>query len=161
VPELDNGTQFWLSRDGGAAAFLAGPAERAEGGVTISILDVATREVTPIEGAVIGYPSERIPSDHIAFSVDGTHLYWIDVVAKSDEEVSGTIYRARYDGSELTQLATIKAILFVFSPDRSMVLYSDSSALWVVGVEGGDARSLVEDTSARWPPASWRPLPTP
>jgi len=159
VPELDNGTQFWLSRDGQAAAFLAGPAERAEGGVTISILDLATGGVTPIEGAVIGYPSEGIPPDHIAFSPDGAHLYWIDVVATSDEAVSGTIYRARSDGSELTQLAALKAILFVFSPDRSMVLYSDSSALWVVGVEGGDARSLVEDTGARWPPASWRPLP--
>jgi len=159
VPELDNGTQFWLSRDGGAAAFLADPAERAEGGVTISILDLAPGGVTPIEGAVIGYPSEGIPPDHIAFSPDGAYLYWIDVVATSEENLSGTIYRARSDGSELTQLATIKAILFVFSPDRSMVLYSDSSALWVVGVEGGDARSLVEDTGARWPPASWRPLP--
>ena len=159
VPELDNGTQFWLSRDGGAAAFLADPAERAEGGVTISILDLATGGVTPIGGAVIGYPSEGIPPDHIAFSPDGAYIYWIDVVATSEEDLSGTIYRARSDGPELTQLATIKAILFVFSPDRSMVLYSDSSALWVVGVEGGDARSLVEDTGARWPPASWRPLP--
>jgi len=159
VPELDNGTQFWLSRDGAAAAFLADPAERAEGGVTISILNLTTGGVTPIEGAVIGYPSEAIPPDHIAFSPDGAYIYWIDVVATSEEDLSGTIFRARSDGSELTQLATIKAILFVFSPDRSMVLYSDSSALWVVGVEGGDARSLVEDTGARWPPASWRPLP--
>ena len=62
VPELDNGTQFWLSRDGGAAAFLAGPAERAEGGVTISILNLTTGGVAPIEGAVVGYPSEGIPS---------------------------------------------------------------------------------------------------
>jgi dipeptidyl aminopeptidase/acylaminoacyl peptidase len=159
VPELDNGTQFWLSRDGQAAAFLAGPAEREEGGVTVSILDLATLNVTPIEGAVIGYPSEAIPPDHIAFSADGAHLYWVDVVAKSDEEVSGTIYRARSDGSELTQLATVGAVLFAFSPDRTRVLYTVESALWVAGVDGGDARSLVENVGGRWPPAAWRPLP--
>jgi Tol biopolymer transport system component len=159
VPELDNGTQFWLSRDGQAAAFLAGPAERAEGGVNISILDLATGGTTPIEGAVIGYPSEAIPPDHIAFSPDGAYLYWIDVVAASGEDLSGTIYRARSDGSELTQLGTISATLFVFSPDRSKVLYSDASAVWVASVDGTDAHSLVEDTGARWPPATWRPLP--
>ena len=108
------------------------------------MLDLATRKVTPVEGAVIGYPSEGIPPDHIAFSPDGAYLYWIDVVATSDQDVSGTIYRARSDGSELTQLATVKATLFAFSPDRTMVLYSDGSALWVAGVDGGDARSLVE-----------------
>jgi Tol biopolymer transport system component len=159
VPELDNGTQFWLSRDGQAAAFLAGPADRAEGGVNISILDLATGGATPIEGAVIGYPSEAIPPDHIAFSPDGAYLYWIDVVAASGENLSGTIYRARADGSELTQLGTISATLFVFSPDRSKVLYSDSSAVWVASVDGTDVHSLVEDTGARWPPATWRPLP--
>jgi hypothetical protein len=162
VPELDNGAQFWLSRDGQVAAFLAGPAERAEGGVVISILDLATREVTAIEGAVIGYPSERIPPDHIAFSADRAHLYWVDVVTTSGEEgISSTIYRARSDGSELTQLATVKAILFTFSPDRTRVLYFDGSAVWVAGVDGGGARSLVEAVAVGWPPAVWRPLPTP
>lgn len=159
VPELDNGTQFWLSRDGQTAAFLAGPAERAEGGVTISMLDLTTREVTAVEGAVIGYPSEGIPPGHIAFSPDGAYLYWIDVVATSDQDLSGTIYRARSDGSELTQLATVKATLFAFSADRTMVLYSDGSALWVAGVDGGGARSLVEGVGEHWPPAAWRPEP--
>ena len=82
VPELDNGTQFWLSRDGGAAAFLAGPAERAEGGVIISILDLATGGVTPIEGAVIGYPSEADPLPITSLSPrTAPIIYWIDVVA--------------------------------------------------------------------------------
>ena len=159
VPELDNGTQFWLSPDGQAAAFLAGPAARPEGGVTISILDLTTRNVTAIEGAVIGYPSEAIPYDHVAFSVDGAHVYWVDVVTKSGQDRSGTIYRARPDGSELTQLATVKATLFSFSPDRTMVLYSDGAALWVAGVDGSDARSLAEVVAMGWPPAAWRPLP--
>jgi len=163
VPELDNGTQFWLFRDGEVGAFLAGPAERAEGGVVISILHLATGDATAIEGAVIGYPSEMIPPDHIAFSVDGAYLYWVDVVAKSDQNLSqnlsGTIYRARSDGSELTQLGVLSAMLFTFSPDRSMVLYFDGGALSVAGVDGGDARSLVENVGGRWPPATWRPLP--
>ena len=160
VPELDNSTQFWLSRDGQAAAFLAGPAQRAEGGATISILDLATGKVTAIEGAVIGYPSEGIPSDHIAFSPDGAYLYWVDVV--SDQQgLSGTIYRAKSDGSGLTQLGVVEGVLFGFSPDRTMVLFSDGSTLWVAGVDGSDVRSLVEGVGGRWPPAAWRPLPTP
>jgi Tol biopolymer transport system component len=159
VPQLDNGTQYWLSRDGQTAAFLAGPAERAEGGATISILDLAIGNVTPIAGAAIGYPSEGIPSEHIAFSADGAYLYWIDVVTRSGQDLSGTIYRARSDGSELTQLATIKATLFAFSPDRTMVLYSDGGALWVAGVDGSGARSLAEGAGVRWPPGTWRPLP--
>ena len=159
VTELNDGAQFWLSRDGQTAAFLPGKADRTEGGATISILNLATRKVVPVEGAVIGYPSEGIPPDHIAFSPDGAYLYWIDVVATSDQDLSGTIYRARSDGSELTQLATVKATLLAFSPDRTMVLYSDGSALWVAGVDGGAARSLVDGVGSHWPPAAWRPLP--
>jgi Tol biopolymer transport system component len=160
VPELDNSTQFWLSRDGQAAAFLSGSAQRAEGGAAISILDLATRQATPIEGAAIGYPSEGIPSDHIAFSADGAYLYWVDVVT-GEEGLSGTIYRAQSDGTGLTQLAVVKGMLFAFSPDRTMVLYSDGSTLSVAGVDGGNVRSLAEMTGGRWPPAAWRPLPTP
>jgi len=159
VPELDNGTQFWLSRDGQAAAFLAGPAERAEGGVTISILDLTIGGATPIEGGVIGYPSERIPPDHIAFSPDGVYLYWADVVTESDQNLSGTIYRARVDGSELTELGVLSATLFTFSPDRTMVLYFDGSAVWVAGIDGSGAHSLVEAVALGWPPAVWRPGP--
>jgi hypothetical protein len=29
----------------------------------------------------------------------------------------------------------------------------------VASVDGTDAHSLVEDTGARWPPATWRPEP--
>jgi len=160
VPELDNGVQFWLASDGQAAAFLAGPADRVEGGVTISILDLTTGGVTPIQGAVIGYPSERIPTDHIAFSPDGAYLYWVDVVTKADQELTGTIYRARPDGSELTQLGALNANLFIFSPDRTRVLYFDGSALSVGGVEGGAGRLVVEEgADLGWPLATWRPLP--
>jgi len=160
VPELDNGVQVWLSRGGRAAAFLSGAAQRAEGGATISILDLATRKVTAIEGAVIGYPSEGIPSDHIAFSPDGAYLYWVDVLATSGQEgLSGAIHRAKSNGSELTELGVLNATLFSFSPDRTKVLYSEGSALWVAGVDGNGARSLAEGVGVRWPPAAWRPLP--
>ena len=158
VAELDNGTQFWLTRDGQRAAFLAGPAERTEGGVTISIIDLATHKVTPIEGAVVGYPSEAIPGDHIAWSPDGAFVYWIDVVA-SDQDISGTIYRARSDGSGSTQLAVLSGIVFNLSPDRTKVLYYDGTGLSVAGVDGSDVRSLVQGAGGRWPPAVWRPLP--
>jgi Tol biopolymer transport system component len=159
VPELDNSTQFWLSRDGRTAAFLAGPAERPEGGVKISILDLATGGVTPIEGAVIGYPSESIPGDHIAFSPDGSDLYWVDVVAKSDQGPAGTIYRARADGSGLTQLSVLNAILFTFSPDRNRVLYSNGSVVWTAGTDGSNAQTLIQGVDLGSPPAVWRPLP--
>ena len=159
VPELDNGAQFWLSRDGQTAAFLVGAAERPEGGMTISVLDLASLKATPIEGAVIGYPSEGIPSDHVAFSVDGAYVYWVDAVASSDQSLSSTIYRARSDGSRLTRLAALSATLVTFSPDRTKVLYFDGSAVWVSGVDGSGARSLVQAAAVGWPPAVWRPQP--
>jgi Tol biopolymer transport system component len=160
VPQLDNGTQFWLSRDGRTAAFLGGPAERTEGGVTISVLDLATGAVTPVEGAVIGYPSEGIPPDHIAFSPDGAYLYWVDVVTTSGQEgLSGAVHRAKSDGSELTELGLINAALFAFSPDRTRVLYFDGSAVGVAGIDGGDVHTLAEGVSVGWPPAVWRPAP--
>jgi hypothetical protein len=159
VPELDNSTQFWLSRDGRTAAFLAGPAERPEGGITISILDLATGGVTPVEGAVIGYPSERIPTDHIAFSPDGAYVLWVDVVALEGQRLAGTIYRSRLDGSELTQLAALNAVLFTFSPDRSRVLYFDGAAVRTAGIDGANAQTLVESADLGSPPAAWRPVP--
>lgn len=101
LPDLDNGSQFWLTPDGQIAAFLAGPVERPEGGggLTIAMLDLATREVTPIEGAVIGFPGAEFPPDHMSFSADGAYLYWVDVVSGRQSGTSGTVYRARSDGS--------------------------------------------------------------
>jgi Tol biopolymer transport system component len=119
--------------------------------------------VTLVEGAVIGNPSELkwIPPEKVAFSVDGDYLYWVDVVAKSGQEgLSGTIYRAKADGSELTQLAVLTAGVYTFSPDRTKILYSDGNTLWVAGVDGGDSRLLVEQVGG-WPPGVWRPFPTP
>jgi hypothetical protein len=163
LPELDNGSQFWLTPDGQAATFLAGSSERPEGGLTIAILDLATHKVTSMEGAAFGFPGSEIPPDHIAFSADGAYLHWVDVVFRQSGP-SGTIYRARSDGSGLTQLATAEGSVFVFSPDRTRMLYSpdrDRQSLWVAGVDGSDAQLLVEGIRADWSRAAWRPPPTP
>jgi len=167
LPELDNGSsQFWLTPDGRAAAFRAGPVERPEGGggLTVAILDLATHEVTPIEGAVVGFPGSEFPPDHIAFSADGAYLYWVDVVSGSQSGTSGTVHRARPDGSGLAQLAMAEGSVFVFSPDRTRVLYSpdrDRQSLWVAGVDGSDVHLLVEGIRADWSRAAWRPQPAP
>jgi hypothetical protein len=116
-----------------------------------------------MEGAAFGFPGSEIPPDHIAFSADGAYLHWVDVVFRQSGP-SGTIYRARSDGSGLTQLATAEGSVFVFSPDRTRMLYSpdrDRQSLWVAGVDGSDAQLLVEGIRADWSRAAWRPPPTP
>lgn len=117
VPQLDNTTQFWVSPDGSKAAFLSGAAQRPEGGATISILDFATRHVTPVQDATIGFPSESVPSRQVAFSPDGTKFYWADATSEP-----AAIFRANIDGSGLTRLGSVPSI-FVTLSDEGLVAY--------------------------------------
>jgi hypothetical protein len=95
VPQLDDSAQFWPSPDGSRAIFLGGGGP-GEGGNAMAILDFASLNVTPIEGATIGYPSHGIPSRQMAFSTDGTKFYWADA-GSEPAVISGKYGRLRAD----------------------------------------------------------------
>jgi Tol biopolymer transport system component len=160
VPELDDSVhQFWLSPDSRALAFLSGPADRPDGGHTISVLDLTTLTVTPIQGSAIGFGSEWIPDDHLAFSKDGAQIYWADVV-----QTAATIHGANVDGTGLTTVSTFEGSSFAFSPDLDKMAHSGReygglATLWVASIDGSDARVLAEGIPRHVPPAAWRPTP--
>lgn len=154
VPELDS-TQFWVSPDRWAIAFLV----RQPGARTmISVLDLATRRVSPIEDSAIGFPSEGIPFQHVALSADGTKILFAD--AGNARTIA--IYRANRDGTNLTNLGTIDGHEVAFSPDGTKVAYliQGPHQVGVVNVDGGDRHVLRDATS--WGGhilVAWRPAP--
>jgi len=159
VPQLDNSTQFWLSPDGITAIVLRPSAGRP----SLGILNLSSLEFTPIPGSVISYPSDFIPQSQLAFSANGSQIYWFDG--------SDAIHKADIDDGSLTQVGRLAGDFFLaFSPDLTRVLYlvlSDAPPaapggplpwnLWVANIDGSDARLVAENAAG----AVWRPPPTP
>jgi len=148
VQELDDGRQHWLSPNGAKAAFFLWQGPHLE----LTILDFATLTGTAVQGSNTGYPSEGLPFGYVAFSPDGSLVYWND-------PGSAGIYRARTDGTGMIKLAGIRASLLQFSPDLTRFLYFANSdtgrELWVCNIDGSDAVQIG--------PAgitfAWRPTP--
>jgi Tol biopolymer transport system component len=140
--------QYWLSPDGARVAFLAA------GDCGLSLLDFSTLLQTPIQGAVLSYPSEGVPEAQVAFSPDGAWLYWASVASGSD---AATIYRARADGSELSELGTVPGIRVWFSGDATKVAYLTRGevvpTLWVSNLDGGGGVEIGSATDV----VAWQP----
>ncbi|MBI4301037.1 MAG: PD40 domain-containing protein [Chloroflexi bacterium] len=148
LAQFDNGIQFWMSLDSQSAVFISG---FGEAGLRLSILDFATLTVTPIVDSTISYPSERIPSSHVAFSPDSSHIYWAD--AKLPKMA---VYRAQSNGTGLTTLATLPSLHMRFSSDFTMIAYvvgGNPPTLWVAKIDGSGAIQIgpLRNTFA------WRP----
>ncbi len=128
VQELDDGRQHWLSPDGASAVFLSWRGLRLE----LTVLDFATLSSTPIEGSDTGYPSHSIPFGYVAFSPDGSLIYWYDPGSEG-------IYRARADGTGMIKLASVLAMIVEFSPDLTRVAYLPAigpDGLWIANIDG-------------------------
>ncbi len=150
VPQLDNDAQFWLSPDGHSLAFY-----RRD---SISFLDLSTGAVSPIPNAIPNL-REWIPPDHVAFSPDGSQLFWADLPIAAEEPHPSVIYRADVDGGGMKKIGEIESVEIRFSPDRTKVLYNGAGtegdrALWVANIDGSEAHLVAEGA---WP-AAWRPL---
>jgi Tol biopolymer transport system component len=156
TPDLDN-TDFWLSADEDTVAFVALRARDYR----LAMLNLSDLQSTPIAASIIGYGSDFIPQNQLAFSPDGSQVYWADLGGS----VPPAIYKANRDGSGLTKLFDLPGWFGGFSPDlRSMLYYINHrpgggdrwpNELWVSNVDGSDARLLAERVS--W--AAWRPTP--
>jgi Tol biopolymer transport system component len=153
VPELDNGTQFWLSPDGGIAAV----ARREAGSWHLGVLNLLTLQFTPVSGSAIRSRTDFVLRKQVAFSPDGSQIYWANSVGP---DVS-VIYVVNADGSGLTRASELPGAYVAFSSDLSRVLYLVSPGaqgrdLWVANIDGSDARLLAEDALG----GAWRPLPS-
>jgi Tol biopolymer transport system component len=169
LPELNNGTQFWLSPDGTTVAFLTDQSLHEKYDAEIALLDLASGEVTPIIGSVTAYPGEMIPRGNLAFSADGSHLCWAEVVTgPSGETYQGQpvyqtiarVYRATAGGGGLTKVGELPSGGVVPSANLERILYTTTSPpsndrpLRVANMDGSSARLLAENG---WY-AAWRPL---
>ena len=155
IPELDNFTEFWLSPDGVTAVVL----KPSAGLPSLGILNLSSLEFTPIAGSVISYPSDFIPQSQLAFSADGSQIYWFDGI--------GAIYKTVSTRGGLTEVGRVPGDFFLtFAPDLTRVLYlvlSDAPPaapggplpwnLWVASIDGSDAHLVVEGALG----AVWRP----
>lgn len=153
IPELNSQSAsldrgLWLLPDQSKVVVL-----RREGG-DIGILDLATLRVAVIEGSVVSYPSEGIPFMHIVFSQDGSQIAWADVSGAPE----ATIYRARSDGTERVELATLAAGSVAFSPDLTRVAYivpvdgGPETTLWTANIDGSEAVEIGPGASPVWRP---------
>jgi len=149
VPELDS-TQFWVSPDSWAIAFLARQ-PGAGASTMLSVLDLATRRVSPVEGSAIGFPSEGIPVQHVNWSADGAKIFFVDV------RLETKVWTASRDGTGLTNLGTIGGMGASFSPDGTKVAYTDFKPklpnVVVANADGSEPNVLAD---AGWPVA-WQP----
>ena len=162
VPALDReGVEagprsYRLSPDGSKAVFMT--RDR-----TMAILDFLTLKVTRIEGATRRYPGDGAPGHpHLAFSRDDSQIVWADVVVPDNLLPDMTIYRVRSDGTGLTEVAKLPALMVEFSPDLQQVAYlalggevGVPATLWTANIDGSSAIEIGPVTSA----FAWQPQP--
>jgi Tol biopolymer transport system component len=141
VAELDNYAEFWLSPDR-ETAVVSSPT-----GPGLGIFDLSSLRFTPIVDSVIRFPSEFIPQSQLAFSSDGSQIYWADQGGRAPH----AIYRANIDGTGLTKIGEVPGWFVGFSPDLTRMLYFPSSGtlggLWLANIDGSDARLVAERAS--------------
>jgi WD40 repeat protein len=118
VPELDNGRQFWVSRDGTRAAVLTQGTGGTDGYPGLAMLAFPSREFKPIRNSVITYGSDHIPEEWVTFTANGSQIYWI-----TQWESGAAVFRANSDGTGLSKMAQFESPGAEFSPDLTMVAY--------------------------------------
>jgi hypothetical protein len=117
----------------------------------VGVLDASTLQVRLIPGSTIGYPSEGIPSDHLAWSGDGTRVAWADV-----QLPTARIQSAKADATDFRVDAMLSALRVSFATDLTKMTYlaiANEPQLWVANRDGGGAALLGPSTGD----VAWRP----
>ena len=130
----------------------------------LGILDLTTSLFTPIPRPIIRYPSDGIMRWQIAFTPDGSQVYWQDV---GGEEPA--IYRSQIDGSGLTKIGELPGGFSVeFSPDLTAIAYvvfdeqARALSLQASNIDGSGAVEIDKTPDIGTGGIfshSWRPLP--
>jgi DNA-binding CsgD family transcriptional regulator len=154
VPALDNNVNIWVAPGGQRGVFVSAI------GTDLWTIDFDTLETHPIAGARIccipGIHVYAFPRERVAFSQDGSTVYWID----GAEGGALTINRAALSDLTAETISSIpNAQWILFAPDLQHVLYTvgqESPQLWMAGIDGANPRMLAEVPDRFWPFA-WRP----
>lgn len=146
VPQLDSGPhiwanlrQFWVAPNGKTLAVLI-PVFEGQG---IAMLDLQSSQWNPIEGSIIRFGSDFIPSGAVKFSADSSQLYWVD-------NHPATVYRANSDGTGVKKMAVVPSSGAALSPDFTMMAYnviddqpdSGTITLYIANIDGTHLREI-------------------
>ena len=123
------------SRDG-KQIYALGTKERGE----LVRYDTKSKRFVPI--------LQGVSATNMTFSKDGN---WVTYLSYPDR----TLWRSRSDGAERMQLVSDGVGDPAISPDAQSVLFLQNGMIYVIGIDGGERRAIVNDRPA-WA-AEWSP----
>jgi len=123
------------SRDG-KQIYALGTKERGE----LVRYDTKSKRFVPI--------LQGVSATNVTFSKDGN---WVTYLSYPDR----TLWRSRSDGAERMQLVSDGVGDPAISPDAQSVLFLQNGMIYVIGIDGGERRAIVNDRPA-WA-AEWSP----
>jgi hypothetical protein len=149
-----NPSQYWLTPDRTEIVF---PNRVQQAGSALRRLRLDTGVVTAIEGAEISYPSDRVPANNLAFSMDGKRVLWVSSGGSGPQQ--GVLYEADSGSSKAKVVDMLRLPVVWFSPDSSLmatpVPTGNPNAMdLVIKRFGGQPLATYRSSGG---PVAWRP----
>jgi hypothetical protein len=151
LPAMDGSILVKRSPDARFAAFVNRGDAPPGTPFVVGVLDASTLQAKLIPSSSIGYPSEGIPSDHLAWTADSTRLAWADV-----QLPTARVQSAKADATDFRVDATLPALRVSFASDLSKLTYlalTSEPQLWVANRDGSGATPLGPSIGE----VAWRP----
>lgn len=151
-PEFDNARMLWVGPNGGKMIVLTDQRDPEGSGPGMAVYDFAQDLAVVIEGGYIGYPSEFIPHEQLAFSPDGARVYWANAA-----DAATSLWTASLEDAEAEKLGEVDSLFVAVSPSGLVASVGppQEAALGIVVIEDLAAGTRVEVGSGSLPFA-WR-----
>ena len=150
VPYLDNQRMVWVTADGSRVVTITDAWNNGRG---MAVYDFAQDLAVTIDGGYIGYPSDFIPNQQLAFSTDGSAAYWANAA-----EGPTSVWTARLDAPQAEKLGDVQSIFVAVSPSGKVAgefLDGGTVGTLVIADLVGGVRAGVGPSSG---PFAWRTL---
>ena len=151
-PEFDNARALWVSPDDARAIVQTDQRDPNGSAPGMAVYNFATGLETVIDGGYIGYPSDFIPHEQLAFSPDGATIYWANAA-----DSPALIWESRVDAPEARKLGEVGSLFVVVSPLGRVaeVAPPQEAALGTIAIEDFAAGTRVE-VGRGGAPFAWR-----
>ncbi len=145
MPEFDSNRMLWVSPDGARAITSVAPHPALDvPGTGMAVYDFAQDLFTVIEGASIGYPSEFVPHEQLAFSPDGGTIYWANAA-----EAPATVWQASVAAPTAIQLGEMNSLFVAVSPSgRVAAVVPPEEAGWATSLSRTSRRAVASRSAS-------------
>jgi len=109
--ELDNARTLWVSPDGARMIVQADQRDPNGSAPGMAVYDFAQDLAVVLVGGYIGYPSDFVPHEQLAFSRDGASIYWVNAVG-----VPAPVWTATLDEAVAERLGEVGSLFVAVSP---------------------------------------------